>query len=260
MVEPVSVTTVCVGEPTSVRSTWLVSPGLALNCKVPPGSTARVDADADPATANVPATARAESAAVRRMERPPGRPDVLRTSTVGRVGMPRPIHSDWIAARSDGAAGRTPDLIASSPTWRTTIGCPTRRGSCSSGASSGWTRTPPGSTTGPPPSASPRRPRPRCTPLWASPTSPSAPRRASRCRRASRTRCASTTSSTSGSRSRRSAAPRSQYRLNITADAGPAVDGQLKACLIDRSTGRAIPWPADVRERLAAGGLQDAGR
>jgi acyl-CoA thioesterase FadM len=50
------------------------------------------------------------------------------------------------------------------------------------------------------------------------------------------------------------------YRLNITADAGPAVDGQLKACLIDRSTGRAIPWPADVRERLAAGGLQDAGR
>src|SRR6476661_1394550 len=44
------------------------------------------------------------------------------------------------------------------------------------------------------------------------------------------------------------------YRLSITADA------QLKACLIDRSTGRAIPWPADVRERLAAGGLQDAGR
>jgi acyl-CoA thioester hydrolase len=50
------------------------------------------------------------------------------------------------------------------------------------------------------------------------------------------------------------------YRLAITGEAGPAVDGQLKACLIDRSTGRAIPWPPDVRERLAAGGLQDAGR
>ncbi len=51
-----------------------------------------------------------------------------------------------------------------------------------------------------------------------------------------------------------------QYRLTITADAGPAVDGRLKACLIDRSTGRAIPWPQDVRERLATGGLQDADR
>ena len=51
-----------------------------------------------------------------------------------------------------------------------------------------------------------------------------------------------------------------RYRLTITADAGPAVDGSLKACLIDRSTGRAIPWPDDVRERLGAGGLQDAGR
>jgi acyl-CoA thioester hydrolase len=51
-----------------------------------------------------------------------------------------------------------------------------------------------------------------------------------------------------------------QYRLTITAGAGPAVDGSLKACLIDRSTRRAIPWPDDVRERLGAGGLQDAGR
>jgi acyl-CoA thioester hydrolase len=51
-----------------------------------------------------------------------------------------------------------------------------------------------------------------------------------------------------------------QYRLTISADAGPAVDGRLKACLIDRSTGRAVPWPADVRERLAAGGLQPADR
>jgi acyl-CoA thioesterase FadM len=51
-----------------------------------------------------------------------------------------------------------------------------------------------------------------------------------------------------------------QYRLTITAQGGRAVDGSLKTCLIDRSTGRAIPWPADVRERLAAGGLQDADR
>ena len=51
-----------------------------------------------------------------------------------------------------------------------------------------------------------------------------------------------------------------QYRLTITADAGPAVDGSLKACLIDRSTGRATPWPADIRERLAAGGLQQTDR
>jgi acyl-CoA thioesterase FadM len=51
-----------------------------------------------------------------------------------------------------------------------------------------------------------------------------------------------------------------QYRLTITGQAGPAVDGNLKACLIDRTTGRAIPWPDDVRERLAAGGLQDADR
>ncbi|HEX5899024.1 MAG TPA: hypothetical protein VFY32_06455 [Solirubrobacteraceae bacterium] len=48
--------------------------------------------------------------------------------------------------------------------------------------------------------------------------------------------------------------------MTITADAGPAVDGSLTACLIDRPTGRAIPWPQDIRERLAAGGLQDADR
>ena len=71
MVEPVSVTTVCVGDARSLRSTWLVSPGPALKRKVPPRSTASVDADADPATASVPAMARTESAAVERMERPP---------------------------------------------------------------------------------------------------------------------------------------------------------------------------------------------
>jgi acyl-CoA thioester hydrolase len=50
------------------------------------------------------------------------------------------------------------------------------------------------------------------------------------------------------------------YRVSISADDGPAAEGSVKCCLIDRTTGRATPWPDDVRERLAAGGLQDAGR
>jgi acyl-CoA thioester hydrolase len=50
------------------------------------------------------------------------------------------------------------------------------------------------------------------------------------------------------------------YRLSIRADDGPAAEGSVKVCLIDRATGRATPWPDEIRERLAAGGLQDAGR
>jgi acyl-CoA thioesterase FadM len=50
------------------------------------------------------------------------------------------------------------------------------------------------------------------------------------------------------------------YRMTINADHGVAAEGSVKCCLIDRSTGRATPWPEDVRERLASGGLQDAGR
>jgi acyl-CoA thioesterase FadM len=50
------------------------------------------------------------------------------------------------------------------------------------------------------------------------------------------------------------------YRMSISAEDGPAAEGSVKVCLIDRSTGRATPWPDDIRERLAAGGLQDAGR
>ncbi|MEA2255622.1 MAG: acyl-CoA thioester hydrolase [Solirubrobacteraceae bacterium] len=49
-----------------------------------------------------------------------------------------------------------------------------------------------------------------------------------------------------------------RYRLAIGGDAGPAVDGSLTVCLIDRETGRATPWPDDLRERLAAGGEQRA--
>jgi acyl-CoA thioesterase FadM len=50
-----------------------------------------------------------------------------------------------------------------------------------------------------------------------------------------------------------------RYALTITGDAGVAVTGHIVACFIDRTTRRAIPWPDDVRERLAAGGPQQDG-
>jgi acyl-CoA thioester hydrolase len=50
------------------------------------------------------------------------------------------------------------------------------------------------------------------------------------------------------------------YRITITTEGDPIAEGSLKVCFIDRSTGRAVAWPDEVRERLAAGGLQDAGR
>jgi acyl-CoA thioesterase FadM len=50
------------------------------------------------------------------------------------------------------------------------------------------------------------------------------------------------------------------YRFTITAEFGQAAEGSLTACFIDRSTGQAAPWPPEIRERLASGGLQDAGR
>ena len=46
-----------------------------------------------------------------------------------------------------------------------------------------------------------------------------------------------------------------EYGLAITGSAGPAVAGSVKACFIDRETRRAVPWPDEVRERLAGGGL-----
>ena len=48
-----------------------------------------------------------------------------------------------------------------------------------------------------------------------------------------------------------------EYGLAITGSAGPAVAGAVMACFIDRETRRAAPWPEAVRERLAAGGLQE---
>src|SRR3954463_3928022 len=47
-----------------------------------------------------------------------------------------------------------------------------------------------------------------------------------------------------------------EYGLVITGSAGQAMAGTIKACFIERSTRRAVPWPDDVRDRLSSGGLQ----
>jgi acyl-CoA thioesterase FadM len=47
-----------------------------------------------------------------------------------------------------------------------------------------------------------------------------------------------------------------EYRLAISADTGTAAEGSVKTCLVDRATGRAIPWPDEIRARLSAGGPQ----
>jgi acyl-CoA thioester hydrolase len=48
------------------------------------------------------------------------------------------------------------------------------------------------------------------------------------------------------------------YRLTIAAEGAMAADGSLTVCFIDRSTGRAAPWPQDIRERLSCGGRVEA--
>jgi len=47
-----------------------------------------------------------------------------------------------------------------------------------------------------------------------------------------------------------------EYALAVTGDQGPAAEGSVKSCLIDRDTGRAIPWPDEVRGKLSAAGRQ----
>jgi acyl-CoA thioester hydrolase len=47
-----------------------------------------------------------------------------------------------------------------------------------------------------------------------------------------------------------------EYRLAIQADGATAAEGSVKTVLIDRSTGRAVAWPDDVRAKLSAGGPQ----
>ena len=45
------------------------------------------------------------------------------------------------------------------------------------------------------------------------------------------------------------------YRLAIDFEGERAAEGTLTVVFIDRSTGRAAPWPPAIRERLAGGGL-----
>ena len=47
-----------------------------------------------------------------------------------------------------------------------------------------------------------------------------------------------------------------EYRLAISGENGTAAEGSVKSCLIDRGTGRAIPWPDDIRAAFVAGGAQ----
>jgi YbgC/YbaW family acyl-CoA thioester hydrolase len=47
------------------------------------------------------------------------------------------------------------------------------------------------------------------------------------------------------------------YRLAVTSLDGLAADGSLTVCFIDQSTGKAAPWPQDLRERLSCGGRVD---
>ena len=49
-----------------------------------------------------------------------------------------------------------------------------------------------------------------------------------------------------------------EYRIAIEGEHGTAAEGTVKSCLIDRGTGRAVPWPDAVRAALASGGLQHA--
>jgi len=50
-----------------------------------------------------------------------------------------------------------------------------------------------------------------------------------------------------------------RYELTLSGPEGVAAAGQLTAVLVDRATGRATPWPDDMRRLLAAGGRLDAG-
>ena len=44
------------------------------------------------------------------------------------------------------------------------------------------------------------------------------------------------------------------YRLAIASEGEPVAEGSLTVVFIDRSSGRAEPWPSAIRERLATGG------
>ncbi len=50
-----------------------------------------------------------------------------------------------------------------------------------------------------------------------------------------------------------------RYEFTLSGPHGVAAVGRLSACLIDRATGRATPWPDDMRRLLASGGRLEAG-
>src|SRR3954454_12443799 len=47
-----------------------------------------------------------------------------------------------------------------------------------------------------------------------------------------------------------------EYALELRNDGVPAASGSVKSCLIDRDSGRAIPWPEPIREQLSGAGPQ----
>jgi acyl-CoA thioester hydrolase len=48
------------------------------------------------------------------------------------------------------------------------------------------------------------------------------------------------------------------YRLAVTSAGALAAEGSLTVCFVDPATGRAAPWPQDLRERLSCGGRVEA--
>ena len=47
-----------------------------------------------------------------------------------------------------------------------------------------------------------------------------------------------------------------EYRLRVALDGATAAEGTVTSCLIDRTTGRATPWPDRIREQFAGAGRQ----
>jgi acyl-CoA thioesterase FadM len=47
-----------------------------------------------------------------------------------------------------------------------------------------------------------------------------------------------------------------RYDLTIAHDGALAVEGEIVSCFVDRATGRAIPWPDDIRAPLLSAGAQ----
>src|SRR5690349_2143820 len=48
------------------------------------------------------------------------------------------------------------------------------------------------------------------------------------------------------------------YALAVDGEAGRAAQGAVTSVLVDRATGRAMPWPGEIRAALRGGGLQAA--